>query len=166
MENNIEKANNERRNQIKKNADSYKASTRKTGYSTLKNTDLGNNYEECVCIVALITKDGEFIANQRGDTSVWDISINPNYSLSESVKKTNTVQKISIALTITILVFGIYIQWNQKEISSKQYDLQKKQDSLQKEQQKIQTIEAIYQRAKIDSIQKRLDDMQIVKTSK
>ena len=103
MENNIEKANNERRNQIKKNADSYKVSTRKTGYNTLTNIDLCNTYEECVYTVALITKDGEFIANQRGDKCIWDISINPNYDLHQSIKRTNWFLIVSGGLTLLFI---------------------------------------------------------------
>ncbi len=104
-----------------------------------------------------LEQSGEFIAYQRIGENVWDVSLNPNYEVNESVKRTNdamvsnieyqktiayktyTILLISSMVSVLSLVISIKTAKDktiQKEISKSANSLKQIEKSVEKMSQK------------------------------
>ena len=152
---------NQRMKLIEQRANEYINILEKESYLKLSTTE-GFNEQEIKRIISLIEASGKFTAKQRFQLNTWDITINPNYDINQSIIKTNNSVQSSITFqqkignrTLLALLFSALLSLGSfiisiLEISDKttQIELKEQAESLQKIesalQQMNQTVEKYF----------------------
>lgn len=150
----------QKRIQYQKDAELIKLNVRNNNYYKFENKTFNVEEDGAKAIIAIVSKDGEFVSTQREGLLIWDIHKNPNYDISQSVMKTNTAARLSIYVTGLIVIISCIFQIRSWHVSNEQLSISKSQyilDSL-KHQSDSLTIDGLKEKIKI--IQKQLDDMQ------
>jgi hypothetical protein len=81
-------------------------------------------------VTGKLNATGKYVVQQGETSGSAQIRRNPNYEISESIRKTNAVQRLALMLTVCVSLLTLVITMVNMEYQSQRLDLERQQKSL------------------------------------